>query len=271
MRNSVAARPLPPAAGSNSKTWVHVSLGGAGATPVVASDFATRLGLPFMVLAGREIPREVLDIIPADVALDCHCLPLALDGNSLRVASSNPADVETLHLVQFLTGKRVLVEAADPLDMERTLQLHYSDSVAEAAFQQLDVDKAAPAERSHEQMSALRHRASNIHIRPSQIEGESVVIRLLDSGIAIKSISNLGLTAVGLARFTGVLERGMVLLTGPTGSSRGAAWPMNCWSSRPKFAARSPAVPMARRSTHWPSRRAGCRSASTRFGLLAPA
>jgi len=213
-------------------------LGGAGATPVVASDFATRLGLPFMVLAGREIPREVLDIIPADVALDSHCLPLALDGNSLRVASSNPADVETLHLIQFLAGKRVLMEVADPLDMERTLQLHYSDSLAEASFQQLDVDKAAPAERSHEQISALRHRASNIHTGRAKSE---------------------------------VLERGMVLLTGPTGSSRGAAWPMNCWSSRPKFAARSPAVPMARRSTHWPSRRAGCRSASTRCGLLAPA
>ena len=72
------------------------------------------------------------------------------------------------------------------------MQLHYSDSLAEAAFQQLDADKAAPAERSREQMSALRHRASNIHNRPSQIEGESVVIRLLDSGIAVKSISKLG-------------------------------------------------------------------------------
>jgi len=105
MRNSVAARPLPPAAGSNSKTWVQAALGVAGATRVAASVLATRLGLPFVLLAGREIPREVLDIIPAEVALESHCLPLALDGNSLRVASSNPADAETLHLVQFLAGR----------------------------------------------------------------------------------------------------------------------------------------------------------------------
>jgi type IV pilus assembly protein PilB len=54
------------------------------------------------------------------------------------------------------------------------------------------------------------------------IEGESVVIRLLGTGIVMKSVSELGLSAFDLARFTQVLDRshGMVLVTGPTGSGK---------------------------------------------------
>ena len=146
-----------------------------------ARTLAQRLGLTFVRLAELDIPRDVLDIIPMEVALEQRCLPLSVDANTLRIASSNPGDVDTLHLIQFLTGKRVLVEVADPADLERALQLHYGDSVAEATFQQLGADRIEQPEASREQISALaeqrpvvrlvsqiiisalRHRASDIH------------------------------------------------------------------------------------------------------------
>ncbi len=273
-----------------------------------ARALAHKLGLPFVALANAVVTREVLDEIPAELALENHCLPLGVVGNALRVATATPGDVETIHLIQFLTGKRVQVEMAEAADLERALLLHYGDSVTEATFQQLGADRAEPTEVSHAQISALaeqrpvvrlvgqiivgalRRRASDIHIRPGEhdveliyridgqlvpirrfsrallpallgrikivggmditerrvpqdgqarirdgnnmvdmrlsiiptIEGESVVIRLLNTGIALKSISELGLSVADLARFTEVLDRshGMVLVTGPTGSGK---------------------------------------------------
>jgi type IV pilus assembly protein PilB len=278
------------------------------AFPPVTRDahaLAAKLGLPLVALGDLDIPRDVLDVIPPEVALDIRCLPLSLAGNLLRVATANPGDVESIHLIQFLTGKRVQVEVADFDDLQRALRIHYGDSVAETTFKQLGADldelpkqhimalaEQRPVVRLVDQiiLGALRQRASDVHIRPGEhdvelvyridgqlvpirrfsrallpavigrikiiggmditerrvpqdgqariregevmvdmrlsivptIEGESVVIRLLSTGIVMKSIAELGLSAVDLARFTEVLDRshGMVLVTGPTGSGK---------------------------------------------------
>ena len=274
-----------------------------------ARALARKLGLPVVSLSGLHIPRDVLDEIPAEVALESNCLPIARSGNLLRVAMSNPADVESVQLIQFITGKRVQVEVADVDDLKRTLFASYSESVAEATFLQLGADRGqAKVDASEERiqslaeqrpvvrlvgqiiLGALRRRASDIHIRPGEhdveliyridghlgpvrrfsrallpamvgrlkiiggmditerrrpqdgqarirdgeamvdmrlsiiptIEGESVVIRLLNTGIVMQSIADLGLSVIDLARFSEVLDRsnGMILVTGPTGSGK---------------------------------------------------
>jgi type IV pilus assembly protein PilB len=274
-----------------------------------ARGLASKLGLPFVLLDQLKISREVLDEIPAEVALESRCLPLSREGNLLRVAMSNPGDVENVHLIQFITGRRVQVEVADIDELRLALVAHYGDAVAEETFVQLGADRQEATVDAHAEriqvlaeqrpvvrlvdqviLGAVRRRASDIHIRPGEhsveliyridghlvpvrrfsrallpamigrikilggmditerripqdgqarirdgesvvdlrlsviptIEGESVVIRLLNTGIVMKSVADLGLSSPDLARFSEVLERshGMVLVTGPTGSGK---------------------------------------------------
>ncbi len=71
----------------------------------------------------------------------------------------------------------------------------------------------------------LRLRERNIDVRlstlPSQY-GESVVMRLLGQGDAVRRLDSIGLPADMLLRFKDILGRssGMVLVTGPTGSGK---------------------------------------------------
>jgi len=54
------------------------------------------------------------------------------------------------------------------------------------------------------------------------IYGEKVVMRLLDKGVGVRTLEELGLTDADLGRFREALEApyGMILLTGPTGSGK---------------------------------------------------
>ena len=71
----------------------------------------------------------------------------------------------------------------------------------------------------------LRLRERTIDVRLSTLPtqyGESVVMRLLGQGDAVRQLDDIGLPADLLARLTEVLSRhsGMVLVTGPTGSGK---------------------------------------------------
>jgi MSHA biogenesis protein MshE len=71
----------------------------------------------------------------------------------------------------------------------------------------------------------LRLRQRSIEVRLSTLPGqygESVVMRLLGQGHAIRSLDQIGMPADMLARFREILgqQAGMVLVTGPTGSGK---------------------------------------------------
>ena len=71
----------------------------------------------------------------------------------------------------------------------------------------------------------MNNRGKAVDLRVSiipSIHGESVVIRILDTGIGLKKISELGFNRFDQQRYTNLLNRscGMILVTGPTGSGK---------------------------------------------------
>lgn len=70
--------------------------------------------------------------------------------------------------------------------------------------------------RTHDRSIDLR-----LSVMPS-IHGESVVIRILDTGAGMKSLSEIGFTEQDETRFRGLIQKsaGMILVTGPTGSGK---------------------------------------------------
>ena len=273
---------------------------------------AQKLGLPFISLVGKVPTRAALGMVPAELAYARSVLPLDVHGDTLRLALADPADADTVHLLQFLSGKRLQLFVAARADLDRAITAHYGESQGAELFEtgpdddvtdpKLANHKALTPEEeryllrpivrlvSHILTTAVRRGASDIHIRPGEgdvdlvfridgvlvpirtfsqsllsmvvgrikilggmditerrlpqdgqarvgvngrmvdlristiptIHGESVVIRLLNTSVAMKSIQDLGLSAQDAARLADACERnqGMILVTGPTGSGK---------------------------------------------------
>jgi len=61
-----------------------------------------QLGIPFINLAGCEIDREILALIPQPMCLDHYLLPVDTLGRTLTVAMVNPLDLEAIEEIEKL-------------------------------------------------------------------------------------------------------------------------------------------------------------------------
>lgn len=170
-----------------------------------AAQLAQRLGLPVADLAAVTLTRAVLDEVPASLAREHRVLPLGYAGERLRVAMSVPTDTETMQLLQFLTGRSLLVEVAPETELLRLIDQSYEFLDEDQDFAQLEAssestNRASADRRELESLSAakpvvrlvnniileaVRRNASDIHIRPGEkdvelifrIDGDLVPVR----------------------------------------------------------------------------------------------
>lgn len=174
------------------------------AAPDPTAALATRLGLPVADLAGRSHDRPLLDEVPGTLARDHKALPLGYSGERLRVAMAVPTDSETLQLLQFLTGRSLLVEVASEEKLMQAIDESYEFLDQTRDFAELEASTATPDEansrRELESLSAakpvvrlvnnilleaVRRNASDVHVRPGEkdvelifrIDGDLVPIR----------------------------------------------------------------------------------------------
>jgi len=105
---------------------------------------ATALGTEVVSLKDREIPPDVLKLLPAKVAQMYHCLPVALNNGSLQVALAEPLDPNTASEVGFAAKRDVQVVVADPSEILKAVERFYgqeeNESFAEI-LKELDANK----------------------------------------------------------------------------------------------------------------------------------
>ena len=73
----------------------------------VLKTIADGLGLEIVSLLDRQIPPEVLQSVPNKTVFRQQVIPIDRQNGSLRVATSNPFDLQTLDEIQSLTGLHV--------------------------------------------------------------------------------------------------------------------------------------------------------------------
>lgn len=89
----------------------------------------------YTILKGRLLPREVLNLISADVARKMKVLPLKVEeGESgrriLYLATRNPDDLPRLEYIRLLTGCEIRpVVVLDP-DLEEAIEINYSEELS---------------------------------------------------------------------------------------------------------------------------------------------
>lgn len=82
-------------------------------------------GMPSVNLTEIEIPSDVINNIPTDVAIKYQVIPVSLRDNTLIVAMVDPSNIFAVDDIKFLTGYRIEALIASESSMRQALDTHY--------------------------------------------------------------------------------------------------------------------------------------------------
>lgn len=122
-------------------------------------------------LSERPVPVEVLRLVPPEFALEHGVLPLAREGNVLRVAISDPGNIDGPDRLAYLLQLEIEPVLVDPAEFAQALERLYG--VRETPAERLTRALASRVEESPEHES--------IAVPNADADGDAPVIRLVQS------------------------------------------------------------------------------------------
>jgi general secretion pathway protein E/type IV pilus assembly protein PilB len=156
----------------------------------ILETLSSQLGMEYVSLQGVDIPPELRDMIPVDIARRYHVVPVYKTDDALTVALSDPLDCDTLDSLRYMLKSNVEGVVVSREELQVTLDRYYAaESTMEEMLGQItddavNVDVAgaqhviADANDVSESdapiiklvsliiLEAYRNRASDIHIEP---------------------------------------------------------------------------------------------------------
>ena len=145
---------------------------------------AELLMLPLLDLSATEIPPDILQSLTTKVVFRKRIVPIAREGNTLRVATCDPFDLYAMDDVRMTTGLQIDPVLAIKDDIEKLIKTHYGlggDTLDELAANDepsgpvsgggedlLEMAQEASVIRLVNEIivEAVHERASDIHIEP---------------------------------------------------------------------------------------------------------
>jgi type IV pilus assembly protein PilB len=157
---------------------------------------ANYLGTEIVQLRDREIPPEILKLIPTKVAQMYRCVPVGMNNGVVQIALADPLEPRHADEIQFAAKCEVQVVVADPSEIDKTVDRLYgqtdtgsfSDILKELGADTDLAREAAAAGENEKQMAeladaapivkfvnlvlqqAVQDRASDIHFEPFETE-----------------------------------------------------------------------------------------------------
>ncbi len=156
----------------------------------VLKALANQFGMDTISLTGLEIPQEVRDLVPGEVARRYKIVPVFKNENTLTVALSDPLDVETLDGLRYILKSNVegVVAPAEEIEIALTHYYGHTGSTVESMLEEITEGTVTmPGAAGQELMTegeateadapiiklvsliileAFRNRASDIHLEP---------------------------------------------------------------------------------------------------------
>src|SRR3990170_4976429 len=153
--------------------------------------FSDYYRVPVAPLGKVSIKDEVLSVLPEIVASSKLAVVFAMDSSGIKVAMSDPKNLELVELIRKKTGQNVSVYYATPREIDNTLRIYQKD--IKGAIQKL-VDKAAseskrlgkppevPIIKIVDMLLSygIQNRSSDVHIEPKE---EASLVRFRIDGI----------------------------------------------------------------------------------------
>ncbi len=154
----------------------------------VIAAMGEQLRLPIADLEDIIIDPEVLTALPAKVVYRKRLVPIARDGNTLKVATSDPFDLYAFDDIRLMTGLEIEPVLATRADIEKVIKIHYGlggDTLDELVGEDKELRSGPEAgddllEMAQEAsviklvneiiLEAVNERASDIHIEPYETQ-----------------------------------------------------------------------------------------------------
>ncbi len=151
---------------------------------------AEEYGLPRISLKGRDIPLETLHELPEAFAEAHHILAFESSPTSLKIALTDPTDVQTIEFIRRKSRKDLEIFITPPRETKEALRRYRSDLKQELS-QPLAHSDPTDLKKAAEELpiinivnSILEHsvfeNSSDIHIEPTELD---VVVRFRIDGI----------------------------------------------------------------------------------------
>src|SRR3989339_1754436 len=161
---------------------------------------STILDVPFIELKGREIKQDVISLIPGPVAGTHQVVAFEKDKDTIKLAMTDPTDIQTIEFLRRKTGLEPKVYLTTPSDLKDALRRYHTEIdehlrvIQESGAMEIGGDLKKAAEELpivNIVNSILEHavyeNASDIHIEPEEKE---VMIRYRIDGI-LKAVMTL--------------------------------------------------------------------------------
>src|SRR5713226_4330707 len=98
----------------------------------IMSAIAEFHNLEFVNLVDVTIPQSVVEMVPESVARENRVLPLAVEGNVLKIITSEPDNYDVLQKLQFILNKDIQPVLADREQIVAAINRHYGQSETES-------------------------------------------------------------------------------------------------------------------------------------------
>ena len=155
----------------------------------ILKALAGQFGMDTISLTGLDIPQEVLDMVPGEVARRYKIVPVFRNESTLTVALSDPLDVETLDSLRYILKCNVegVVAPADEIEIALTHYYAHSGATVESMLEEITEGTVAMPTGLREDLAdgevteadapiiklvsliiieAVKSRASDIHLEP---------------------------------------------------------------------------------------------------------
>jgi type IV pilus assembly protein PilB len=87
---------------------------------------AEHLGTEVVDLRDRDLSPEVIGSVPAEIARMHQCVPVALYDSTVQLALADPLNPSVVDEIGFTVGKEIQLVVADPAQIEKAINKHYS-------------------------------------------------------------------------------------------------------------------------------------------------
>ncbi len=109
-------------------------------------------GVPFVKLAHKVVPLDILTLIPEEASTTFHVIPFAREGNEIQLAMQDPGDLEAREFVKRKTGMKVKIFYANPPDLGAAIGQYkknikevftkiIEENIQKSSFQSKDITK----------------------------------------------------------------------------------------------------------------------------------
>ena len=95
----------------------------------LTSFLSRHFGVPSVNLGDIQIPEEVINLIPAEVAERHQCLPINRSGSTLVVAMADPSNIYAIDDLKFMTGYTIEPVVASESALEEAIHTYYKSGV----------------------------------------------------------------------------------------------------------------------------------------------